>query len=70
LIGAVSKTADMVQILLDQIDLLLLAHDAGRLLTDAEVQKLRETSALWRQQLDRLRQRLNSVMIAPPTRVQ
>jgi hypothetical protein len=69
-IGAVCKTADMVQILLDQLDLLRLAHDAGRPLTDAEAAKLRDASALLRQQLEKLRQRLASMTIEPPTSVQ
>jgi hypothetical protein len=41
-----------------------------RQLTQADVERLREHAALWRQQLERLRQRLASVTIEPPTRVQ
>jgi len=69
LIGALSKTADMVRILLDQLDLLL-SHAAGRRLTDAEAEQLREASAVWRQQLGKLRQRLASVTVEPPSRPQ
>jgi hypothetical protein len=69
-IGALIKTAEMVEILLNQLDLLLLAYEAGRPLTDAEAQKLKDASALWRQQLEKLRHRLASVTIEPPSRVQ
>jgi hypothetical protein len=54
LIGALSRTADLVSNLLDEGDL----------------QRLREHSALWRRQLDKLRSRLSGLTIEPPTRVQ
>jgi hypothetical protein len=69
-IAALSKTADMVELLLRQIDLLMLAHESGRHLTDAELKELREHQTIWRSDLERLRQRLASVTIEPPTRVQ
>jgi hypothetical protein len=69
-IAALSKTADMVELLLRQIDLLMLAHESGRHLTDAELKQLREHQTIWRSDLERLRQRLASVTIEPPTRVQ
>lgn len=70
LIAALSLTADMVGILLKQLDLLLDARDSGQTLTDAEAAQIREHSALWHQQLDKLWSRLTAVTIEPPTRVQ
>ena len=70
LIAALSLTADMVGILLKQLDLLLDARDGGRLLTDAEAAQIRDHSAIWRQQLETLRSRLTGLTIQPPTRVQ
>jgi hypothetical protein len=69
-IAAVSHTAEMVSRLLDLINRIVVGFEAGRQLTEADVQRLREHGALWQQQLDRLRQRLASVTIEPPTRVQ
>jgi hypothetical protein len=48
----------------------MLAHESGRHLTDAELKQLREHQTIWRSDLERLRQRLASVTIEPPTRVQ
>jgi hypothetical protein len=70
LIGAVTRTIEMVGALLDLVDRIVVGFDDGRQLTQADVERLREHSALWRQQLERLRQRLASVTIEPPTRVQ
>jgi hypothetical protein len=60
----------MVGLLLDALDVLLVSYVAGqpteRRRRGAAVSKY---SALWRQ-LERLRQRLASVTIEPPTRVQ
>jgi hypothetical protein len=42
LIGALSKTADMVELLMRQIDLLIFAEESGRRLTDAELKQLRD----------------------------
>jgi len=70
LIAALSLTAEMVGILLKQPDLLLDARDSGRVLTDAEAAQIREHSAIWYQQLDKLRSRLTGLTIQPPTRVQ
>ena len=58
LMAALSLTADMVGILLKQLDLLLDARESGRTLTDAEASQIREHSAIWHQQLDKLRSRL------------
>ncbi len=69
-IAALSKTADMVQLLLEQIDRLIVVSEAGRRPTDAELQQLREHQILWRGQIERIRQRLASVTIEQPTRVQ
>jgi hypothetical protein len=70
LIAALSLTADMVGILLKQLDLLLDARDTGRAVTDAEAAKIREHLAIWRAQLEKLRSRLTGLTIEPPTRVQ
>jgi hypothetical protein len=70
LIAAVSHTAEMVSRLLDLVNRIVAGFEAGHQLTDADVQRLREHGALWQQQLERLRQRLASVTIEPPTRVQ
>jgi hypothetical protein len=58
-IGAVSKTAEMVELLLDALDRLRLSLEAGHQPSAGDLQRLREHSALWRQQLDRLRQRIS-----------
>jgi hypothetical protein len=65
-IAALSKTADMVELLLRQIDLLIFAHESGRKLTDAELEQLHDHQKIWRRDLERRA----SVMIEPPTRVQ
>ena len=71
LIAALSLTADMVGILLKQLDLLLDARDSGRVVTDAEAAQIRQHSTIWhQQQLDKLRSRLTGLTIEPPTRVQ
>ena len=70
LIAALSLTADMVGILLKQLDLLLDARDSGRVLTDSEAAQIREHSAIWHQQLEKLRSRLTGLTIQSPTRVQ
>jgi hypothetical protein len=69
-IAALSNTADMVELLLRQIDLLISAHESGRPLTGAELKKLHDHQSVWRRDLERLRQRLASVTIEPRTRVQ
>ena len=70
LIGAVSKTADMVELLLRQIDLLIFAQESDRRLRDAELKQLHDHQTMWRGDLERLRNRLASRPIEPPTRVQ
>jgi hypothetical protein len=70
LIAAVTRTSEMVGALLDLVDRIVVGFDDRRQLTPADVQRLRQHSALWRDQLERLRQRLASVTIEPPTRVQ
>jgi hypothetical protein len=70
LIAAVTRTSEMVGALLDLVERVVVGFDDGRQLTQADVERLREHSTLWRQQLERLRQRLASVTIEPPTRVQ
>jgi hypothetical protein len=61
LIGAVTRTTEMVGALLDLVDRIVIGFDDGRQLTQADVERLREHSTLWRQQLERLRQRLASL---------
>jgi hypothetical protein len=70
LIAAVTRTSEMVGALLDLIDRIAAGFDQGRQLSAADVERLREHSTLWHEQLERLRQRLASVTIEPPTRVQ
>ena len=70
LIAALSRTADMVAALLDALDILRVAFEAGRQPTEGDLQRLREHSALWRRQLEKLRSRVSGLTIVPPTRVQ
>ena len=70
LIAALSRAADMAAGLLDALDLLRVALEAGRQPTEGDLQRLREHSALWRRQLEKLRSRVSGMTIEPPTRVQ
>jgi hypothetical protein len=70
LLAAVTRMSEMVGALLDLVDRIVVGFDGGQQLTQADVERLREHSTLSRQQLERLRQRLASVTIEPPTRVQ
>jgi hypothetical protein len=70
LIAAVTRTSEMVGALLDLVDRIVIGFDDGRQLTQADAERLREHSTPWRQQLERIRQRLASVTIEPPPRVQ
>jgi len=63
LIAALTKTAEMVGLLLDALDTLLVAYVAGQQPTAGDVERLIEHSALWRKQLEKLRSRLASVTI-------
>ena len=63
LIAALSKTADMVELLLRQIDLLIFAQESGRRLTDAELTQLHDHQTIWCGDLERLRNRLASITI-------
>ena len=67
LIAALSRTAEMVGLLLD---VLLVSYVAGQQPSAGDVERLTEHSALWRQQLEKLRSRLASLTIEPPRRVQ
>jgi hypothetical protein len=69
LIAALSRTAEMVGLLLDALDVLLVSYVAGQQPSTGDVERLIEHSALWRQ-LEKLRSRLASLTIEPPTRVQ
>ena len=70
LIAALSRTADMVAGLLDAFDILRVSLEAGRQPTDGDLQRLREYSALWRRQLEKLRSRLSGLTVEPSQRVQ
>lgn len=70
LIAALSRTADMVAGLLDALDILRVALEAGRQPTGGDLERLREHSALWRRQLEKLRSRLAGLTIEPSKRVQ
>ena len=70
LIAALSRTAEMVGLLLDAPDVLLVSYIAGQQPSAGDVERLTEHSALWRQQLEKLRSRLASLTIEPPTRPQ
>jgi hypothetical protein len=49
--AAVSRTSEMVGALLDLVDRIVIGFDDGRQLTHADVERIREHSTLWRQQL-------------------
>ena len=70
LIAALSRTAELVGLLLDALDVLLVSYVAGEQPSAGDIERLTEHSALWRQQLEKLRSRLASLTIEPPTRVQ
>jgi hypothetical protein len=63
LIAALSRTADMVGWPSRRV-----GHSARR--AHGDLQRLREHSALWRRQLEKLRSRLSGLTIEPPARVQ
>jgi hypothetical protein len=63
-IAALSKTADMMELLLRQIDLLIFAQESGRRLADAELKQLHDQQTMWRRDLERLRNRLAILTIA------
>jgi hypothetical protein len=56
--------------LLDALDILRVALEAGRQRTGGDLERLREHSALWRRQLEKLRSRLSGLTTEPPTSVQ
>jgi hypothetical protein len=70
LIAALGRTAEMVGLLLDALDVLLVSYVAGQQPSAGDVERPTEHSALWRQQLEKLRSRLASLTIEPPTRAQ
>ena len=70
LIGALSRSADMVARLLDALDVLRVDLEAGREPSAGDLERLREHSAVWRRQLEKLRSRLIGLTIEPPTRLQ
>ncbi len=70
LIGALSRTADMVAGCSTHWIFCAFAFEAGRQPTEGDLARLLEHSALWRGQLEKLRSRLSGWTIEPPTRVQ
>jgi hypothetical protein len=60
----------MVGLLLGALDVLLASYAAGDTWSAGDMQTLQKQSELWREQLERLKQRLASVTIEPPKRVQ
>jgi hypothetical protein len=70
LIAALSRTAEMMGLLLDALDVLLVSYVVGQQPSAGDVERLTEHSALWRQQLEKLRSRLASLTIEPPKGVQ
>jgi hypothetical protein len=57
-------------LLLDALDVLPVSYVAGQQPSAGDVERLTKHSALWRQQLEKLRSRLASLTIEPPTRPQ
>jgi hypothetical protein len=70
LIAVLSRTAGMVARVLDALEILRGGLQAGRQPTEGDLDRLRDQSALWRRQLEKLRSRLSGLTIEPPTRVQ
>jgi hypothetical protein len=64
LIAALSRTAEMVGLLLDALDVLFVSYVAGQQPSAGDVERLTEQSALWRQQLEKLRSRLGRFELA------
>jgi hypothetical protein len=60
----------MMGLLLDALDVLLVSYVVGQQPSAGDVERLTEHSALWRQQLEKLRSRLASLTIEPPKGVQ
>jgi hypothetical protein len=56
--------------LLDALDILRVALEPAASQQTTTLQRLREHSALWRRQLEKLRSRLTRLTIEPPTRIQ
>ncbi len=53
--------------LLDALNILRVALEGGRQPTEGDLERLREHSAVWRRQLEKLRSRLVGLTIEPPT---
>jgi hypothetical protein len=70
LVAALTHAPEMVGGLLDVTHRLLTTFEEGIRPPAQKLAELREHQALWQEQLERLRQRLASVTIEPPTRVQ
>lgn len=70
LIAALHQSAGMIGKLLDLTDRLIEALETHERPSAEEIDALRVQARNWREQLDRVRQRLASVMIEPPNRVQ
>lgn len=60
----------MVTGLLDMLDRLVETNEEGRRLTSADVARFREHATQWREQVERLRQRIGGATTEPPRSVQ
>lgn len=67
---AAYQSAEMIGDLLDLTDRLIEALESHERPSAEQIDALRVQAWNWRQQLDRVRQRLASVMVEPPRRVQ
>ena len=70
LIAALSKTADMVELLLRQIDLLIFAQESERRLTDAELKQRKDHQTFGAAIPRTTSQPTGDVIMVSPTRIQ
>jgi len=70
LIAALHHTAAMVEGLLTLLERLLLSLETQAPPSSEKIDEVRRHAAVWRTQLDRMRQRLASVTIESPARPQ
>jgi len=69
-VAAMQQMATIVDWLLELTEMMIKALESGVQPSHEQIADLREQAALWRQQLDRVRQRLAGVTIEPPSRPQ
>jgi hypothetical protein len=70
LIAPLVTLANVVGVLLNALGILLAAYEACQQPTIGDIERLAGTRRLWREQLERRRPRLASVMMEPPGRAQ